>query len=66
MVQPSERVDPWWNRLVIQAITDPAGPEGLLAVPDASPGSDVHGVAILRTLGLPSAKGSRVRLSPTR
>lgn len=52
LVQPGGRVGPWRNRLVTAAVADPAGPEGSFAVPDASPGSDVDGLAVLRTLGV--------------
>ena len=56
LVQPGGRVGPWRNRLVTAASAAPAGPEGSFAVPDASPGSDVDGVAILRALGLSPAR----------
>lgn len=56
LVQPDGLVGPWRNRLVTAAIANPAGPEGSFAAPDDSPGSDVDGVAILRTLGLSPAQ----------
>jgi molybdate transport system substrate-binding protein len=50
------RAGPWRNRLVTAAATEPAGVEGSFVVPDALPGSDIDGAAILQRIGVSPAK----------
>ncbi|MEA2787932.1 MAG: molybdate transport system substrate-binding protein [Acetobacteraceae bacterium] len=56
LVAQAARAGPWRNRLMTAAAKRPAGPEGSFAVPDASPGSDIDGGAILRHMGASPAK----------
>ena len=51
LAEPNGHVGPWRNRLVIASAAVPAGPEDSFVVPDASPGSDFDGMAVLRRLG---------------
>ncbi|HEX3575551.1 MAG TPA: substrate-binding domain-containing protein [Rhodopila sp.] len=54
VVAPGGRVGPWRNRLVMAAARQPAAVIGTFVVPDASPGSDIDGHAILQRLGVPA------------
>jgi molybdate transport system substrate-binding protein len=54
LVQPGGRVGPWRNRLVTAAMAQPSGVNGSFVVPDASPGSDIDGGAVLRRMGIPT------------
>ena len=51
LVQPGDRAGPWRNKLVTASAKRAAGPEGSFVVPDATPGSDIDGAAILQRLG---------------
>jgi len=51
LVTPGGRSRTWRNRLVMTEAKEPAGPEGSFAVPDATPGSDIDGEAVLRRMG---------------
>lgn len=53
----AQRRGAWRNRLVLATSASPAGPEGSIAAPDPSPGSDIDGPAVLRRLGLAPTLG---------
>jgi molybdate transport system substrate-binding protein len=52
LVTPGGRTPLGRNRLVVAAANQPAGPAGSFAAPDATPGSDIDGPAILQHLGI--------------
>jgi molybdate transport system substrate-binding protein len=60
LVAPGGRAGPWRNRLVTATARQPAAVIGTFVVPDASPGSDIDGHAILQRLGVPSGQAMGV------